>query len=156
MTFLSRSQTELNKMLNRFSFLSKDIVIHTISSILRTRNLLHFNAKGIKNYFCHCLQYWFSCFLFCFVFCFVFFSKAHSARFTEMHVRLDGRFHFNSTLLKGSRRATTDRISKNFKPNQYAYAENNNWVSVNCAVANIIYIWHKLVWWTVTVERTPS
>ena len=31
-----------------FSFLSKDIVIHTISSILGTRNLLHFNAKGIE------------------------------------------------------------------------------------------------------------
>ena len=27
-----------------------------------------------------------------------------------MHVRLDGEFHFNSTLLKDSRRATTDRI----------------------------------------------
>ena len=71
-------------------------------------------------------------------------------------VRLDGRFHFNSTLLKGSSRATTDRISKNFKPNQNTYAKNNNWVTVNCAVANIIYIWHKLVRWTVTIERKPS
>ena len=117
-TFLSRLQTELNTMLNMFSFLSKDIVIHTISSILATRNLLHFNAKGIENYFCHS-----TVLLFLLLF---FFSKARSASFTEMHVRLDGRFHFNSTLLKGSRRATTDRISKNFKPNQYAYAKNNN------------------------------
>ena len=31
-----------------FSFLSKDIVIHTISSILDTRNLLNFKAKGIE------------------------------------------------------------------------------------------------------------
>ena len=149
MTFLSRLQTELNTMLNMFSFLSKDIVIHTISSILGTRYLLHFNAKGIENYFCHCLQYCFSCFVFVFLFCF--FQK-HAAPDARLH----GRFHFNSTLLKASSRATTDRISKNFKPNQYTYAKNNNWVSVNCAVANIIYIWHKLVWWTVTIERKPS
>ena len=94
--------------------------------------MLHFNAKGIDTYFCLCLQYCFSCF-----FCFVFLSKALSASFTEMHVRLDGRFHFNSTLLKGRRRATTDRISKNLKPNQYTYAKNKNRVSVNCAVAKI-------------------
>ena len=114
-----------------FSFLSKGIVIHTISSILGTRNLLHFNAKGIENYLYNCLRY-------CFSFLFLFFvSKARSASFTEMHVRLDGRFHFNSTLLKGRRRATTDRISKNLKPNQYTYAKNKNRVSVNCAVAKI-------------------
>ena len=112
------------------SFLSKGIVIHTISSILGTRNLLHFNSKGIENYFCNCLRY---CFFF-------FFSKARSASFTEMHVRLDGRFHFNSTLLKCRRRATTDRISKNLKPNQYTYAKNKNRVSVNCAVAKIYLI----------------
>ena len=39
-----------------------------------------------------------------------FFSKARSAILPEMRVRLDGRFHVNSTLLKGSRRAKTDRI----------------------------------------------
>ena len=90
-------QTELNTILNMFIFLSKDILIHKMSSILGTRNLLHFNAKGIENYFCFLLLF--------------FFSKARSASFTEMHVRLDGQFHFNSTLLKGSRRAKTDRIS---------------------------------------------
>ena len=113
-----------------FGFLSKGIVIHTISSILGTRNLFHFNAKGIENYFCNCLRY-------CFSFLFLFFSKARSASFTEMDVRLDGRFHFYSTLLKGRRRATTDRISKNLKPNQYTYAKNKNRLSVNCAVAKI-------------------
>ena len=112
-----------------FSFLSKGIVIHTISSILGTRNFLHFNAKGIENYFCNCLRYCFS-FLF-------FFSKARSGSFTEMHVRLDGRFHFKSTLLKGRRRAKTDIISKNLKPNWYTYAKNKNRLIVNCAVAKI-------------------
>ena len=111
-----------------FSFLSKDIVIHTIGSILGTRNFPHFNAKGIENYFCNCLRYCFS---------FLFFFQKHVASFTEMHVRLDGRFHFNSTLLKGRRRATTVRISKNLKPNQYKYAKNKNRLSVNCAVAKI-------------------
>ena len=41
-------KTELNMILKMFSFLPKDIVIHTISSILGTRNLLHFSAKGIE------------------------------------------------------------------------------------------------------------
>ena len=97
-----------------FSFLSKLIVIHTISSILGTIKLLHFNAKGIETIFVIVYSSFF------------FFSKARIASFTEMHVRLDGRSHFNSTLLKGSRRAMTDRISKNFKPNQYTYAKNKN------------------------------
>ena len=58
-------------ILNMFSFLSKDIVIHTISSILGTRNFLHFNAKGVENYFGNCLRYCFS-FLF-----FLFFFQKH-------------------------------------------------------------------------------
>ena len=85
-------KTERNTILSIFSFLSKDIVIHIISSILGRRNLLHFSAKGIDNYFCNCLQYCLSFFFFL--------SKARSASLTEMHVRLHGRFHFNSTLLK--------------------------------------------------------
>ena len=120
-------------ILNMFSFLSKGLVIHTMSSILGTRNFVHFNAKGIENYFCNCLWY---CFSFLFL-PFFFFSKARSASLTEMRVQLDRRFHFNSTLLKGRRRATTDRISKNLKPNQYTYAKNKNRLSVNCAVAKI-------------------
>ena len=84
-----------------FSFLSKDIVIHSISRILGSTNVLHCNAKGIENYFCNCLST---------VVVVVFFSKARSAILPEMRVRLDGRFHVNSTLLKGSRRAKTDRI----------------------------------------------
>ena len=99
-----------------FSFLSKGNVIHTISSILGTKNLLHFNAKGIETIFVIVYSAVF----------FFFFSKARSASFTEMHVLLDGRSHFNSTLFKGSRRAMTDRISKNFKPNQYTYVKNKN------------------------------
>ena len=70
-------------------------------------------------------------------FYFLFFSKVRSASFTEMHVRLNGRFHLNSTLLKGGRRAKSDRILKNSKPNQYTYAKNKNRLSVNCAVAKI-------------------
>ena len=44
---------------------------------------------------------------------------------------------FHTPLLKGRRRATTDTISKNLKPNQYTYAKNKNRLSVNCAVAKI-------------------
>ena len=105
-------------------------MIHTISSISDARNFLHFSAKFIENCFCNCLRY-------CFSFLFFSFSKARSASFTEMHIRLDGRFHFNSTLLKGRRRATTDRISKNLKPNHYTYAKNKNRLSVTCVVAKI-------------------
>lgn len=86
-----------------FSFLSKDIVIHSISRILGSTNVLHCNAKDIENYFSNCL----STVVVVVVF---FFSKARSAILPEMRVRLDGRFHVNSTLLKGSRRAKTDRI----------------------------------------------
>ena len=60
MTFYEDCKTELDTMLNMFSFLSKGIVIHTISTILGTRNFLLFNAKGIENYFCNCLRYCFS------------------------------------------------------------------------------------------------
>ena len=54
-----------------FSFLSKDIVIHSISRILGSTNVLHCNAKGIGNYFCNCLT--------TFVVAVFFFSKARSS-----------------------------------------------------------------------------
>ena len=67
-----------------------------------------------------------------FLFFSFFFPKARSASFTEMHVRLDGLFYFNSTLLKveGEQQLTEfQRI--------YTYAKNKNRVSVNCAVEKI-------------------
>lgn len=109
-------KTERNTILNTFSFLSKGIVIHTIRSILGTWNVLYCNAKSIENFW-HYVQ---CCFFVCSFVCLR--SRPYQFQW-NVSVRIDGRFYSKSTLLKCFRRAKTDRISKNFTPNQYTYAK---------------------------------
>ena len=130
-------KTERNTILNAFSFLSKGIVIHTIRIILSTWNVLYYNARGIENFW-HYVQ---CCF---FVRSFVCFKNTPCQFHWNASVRLDGQFHFKSTLLKCSKGAETDRISKNFTPNQYTYAK-TEWASIVC---HQWYIWYKLIKWT--------